>query len=423
MDDFYDFIFEAPQSSAPAEAPLEPRFQTPAEPIVAKSEQKKKRGSRTALKMVALALVCSLLGGAVGASAVALGNAAVNGVTAALQQTTDVQVSSREGVSLNLVSKEIGEQLTPAEVYAKNVASTVGITTEIQTTNYWGYGYSAQVAGSGFVFSDDGYILTNYHVVEGASSSTVTLYNDEQYPAELVGYDEDNDVAVLKIDAEGLVPVTIGDSDALNVGDSVLAIGNPLGELTFSLTSGVVSALERDVTLSSGTMSLIQTDCAINSGNSGGALFNLYGEVVGITNAKYSSSGYSSEASIDNIAFAIPINRAMRIARSILENGYYSKPYLGVMIQTVAADSETGAPAGVRIASVNSGSPAEQGGLREGDIVTALGDRQLQTNSELVALVADSVPGEVLTLTVWRNGKTLTLDVTVGTQDTGHTAS
>ena len=191
----------------------------------------------------------------------------------------------------NTVPVQIGVNLTAAQVYAANVNSTVGITTSI-STNYWGYRTTAAASGSGFLISEDGYIVTNYHVIEDASSITVALYDGKTFPAELIGYDESNDIAVLKVDTQGLSHVTLGDSDSVNVGDSVVAIGNPLGELTFSLTGGLVSAVNREVTLSSSlTMNLLQTDCAINSGNSGGPLFNMSGEVIGVTNAKYSASG------------------------------------------------------------------------------------------------------------------------------------
>ena len=185
-------------------------------------------------------------------------------------------------------------------------------------------------------------------MINGANSITVTLYDGSKYEAELIGEDASNDIAVLKIEAQNLTPVVLGSSDSLKVGEDVVAIGNPLGELTFSLTKGTVSALNRAITLSSGvTMNLIQTDCAINSGNSGGALFNLYGEVVGITNAKYSSSGYSGQASIDNIGFAIPINSVRDIVTSIIEKGYISKPYIGVSVSNVSAESQSyGLPQG-----------------------------------------------------------------------------
>ena len=233
---------------------------------------------------------------------------------------TAVQVAApRETTELNLVTVDSGKLMTASQVYKANVNSTVGITTEI-TTNWWGYQSTSAAAGSGFILTEDGYILTNEHVIEEANSITVAMYDGTKYPATLIGYDVSNDIAVLKIDAKGLTPVTLGNSDALEVGDEVIAIGNPLGELTFSLTKGIVSALNRAVTLSSNvTMNLIQTDAAINSGNSGGALFNMYGEVVGITNAKYSSS--SSGASVDNIGFAIPISSVKTIITEIISGG------------------------------------------------------------------------------------------------------
>ena len=202
----------------------------------------------------------------------------------------------------------------------------------------------------------------------------------------------------------------------MNVGDSVLAIGNPLGELTFSLTAGTVSALDRQVTMSNGiTMTLIQTDCAINSGNSGGALFNLYGEVVGITNAKYSSS--SSGASIDNIGFAIPMNEVRSIIESIVEKGYISKPFIGVSITDVSAESQGfGLPQGAAVQSVSEGSPAEKAGLRRSDIITQINGKVITGSSDLVRIIGDCQVGDVLTLTVYRQGENLTITLTVGEQ-------
>ena len=240
----------------------------------------------------------------------------------------------RENSVIKVVDVPAGELMTPAEVYAANVNSTVGITTSV-TTNFWGY--QSTSAASGFIISDDGYILTNFHVIEESDSISVSMYNGDSYDATLTGYDEGNDIAVLKIEAEGVAPVILGDSDNLNVGDSVVAIGNPLGELTFSLTSGAVSAKDREVAFSNNrSMNLLQTDCAINSG---GALFNLYGEVIGVANAKYSASSGSS-ASIDNIGFAISINSIMNIVESVIEKGYISKPYIGISVLDVSFEAQ-----------------------------------------------------------------------------------
>ena len=378
--------------------------------------QPPKKKKHTGLRLCALALVFALLGSALGAGGVIWYESRQPGSTASGKNETAMLQGIRENSVLDTVSVDTGKLMTAAEVYAANVNSTVGITTSI-TTNYWGFQTTSAASGSGFIFSDDGYILTNYHVVEGANSITVSTYDGTKYDAQLIGYDESNDVAVLKIDAAGLTPVVIGDSDKLNVGDSVVAIGNPLGELTFSLTAGLVSAKDREVTLSSAvTMDLIQTDCAINSGNSGGALFNLYGEVIGITNAKYSSSS-SSSASIDNIGFAIPINHVLPIVKSIIENGYISKPYIGVSVSDVNKQSQLyGIPAGAAVQSVAEGSPAAEAGLQAGDVITRVNDTEITGSSDLVSLVGSAAVGDGLTLTVYRQGTTVELSLTVGEQ-------
>ena len=355
-------------------------------------------------KLVALAVSCSLLGGIVGAGAMSLfGDSTVSNITE----------GQRPSSVLNVNYTDTSKELTLAELYAKNVNSTVGITTAI-TTNYWGFQTTQPASGSGFIFSDDGYILTNYHVISGASSVTVTMYDGSTYDAVIVGYDASNDIAVLKIEATGLTPVVLGDSDTINVGDTVVAIGNPLGELTFSLTSGVVSALDREVTFSDGTrMDLIQTDCAINSGNSGGALFNLYGEVIGITNAKFSSSG--SGASIDNIGFAIPLNTIRDIVASIIEKGIVAKPYMGISVATVSEEVKGyGLPAGASVQAIEPDSPAEKAGLLRNDIITEANGETITTSSELVDMVGSCSPGDTLTLTVFRNGAYTTVEVIIG---------
>ena len=335
---------------------------------------------------------------------------------------TDIPVTeapaSAEATPEAVLPAQVRTAMSAADVYEANVNSTVGITTSI-TTNYWGYQSSGAASGSGFIYSEDGYILTNYHVVEDSSSITVTTYDGTAYKAEVVGYDSDNDVAVLRVDAEGLKPVTLGSSDELRVGDEVLAIGNPLGELTFSLTKGWVSALNREVTLSSGTtMDLIQTDTAINSGNSGGALFNMYGEVVGITNAKYSSSGYSSSASVDNIGFAIPIDSVKRIVTEIIEYGHAVKPYMGVSIYTVTSEMQDyGLPQGAVVNEVSAGSPAAEAGLKKNDIITSVNGETVTTSSELKRIISRSTPGDRLVIGVYRQDEgNLELTVVVGEQ-------
>ena len=363
-------------------------------------------GKKKTTVLVAVGLVLALLMGLLGS---AIGNSLFG------KGSTTIYEGQRESSVIDVAEVDTGKLMTPAEVYAANVNSTVGITTSV-TTNFWGFQTTSAASGSGFILTADGYVLTNYHVIESSNSISVTLYDGKSYDATLIGYDESSDIAVLKIAAEGLTPVVLGDSDNLNVGDSVVAIGNPLGELTFSLTSGAVSALNREITLSNSvTMNLIQTECAINSGNSGGALFNLYGEVIGITNAKYSGSG--TGASIDNIGFAIPINHVRGIVESIIENGYVAKPYIGVSVTDVSEETMGyGLPAGAAVKAVSEDSPAEKAGLQVNDIITAVNGKEISGRSELSEAVSAASVGDTLTLTVYRQGKTISVDVTVGEQ-------
>ena len=396
-----------PQPSASQQAP---------QPEPAPQKKSGKAG-----KVVALLLACALVGGGSGWGAAALASknsgSAAAAPAAASSDASVMLEGQRQTAALQVASVDTSKLLTASEVYAQNVNSTVGITTSI-TTNYFGYQTTAAAAGSGFILTQDGYILTNYHVVESSSSIKVTTYDGTSYDAQLIGYDESNDVAVLKVDATDLTPVVLGDSDSVSVGDSVVAIGNPLGELTFSLTAGAISALDRPVTLSSGTtMNLMQTDCAINSGNSGGALFNMYGEVIGITNAKYSSSSSSSEASIDNIGFAIPINQVRSIVESIIQNGYIVKPYIGVSVSDVSSESQSyGLPQGAAVRSVVESSPAAEAGLQENDIITAANGDAITGSNDLVKLVKAASAGDTLELTVYRQGQTITVTLTVGEQ-------
>jgi len=368
-------------------------------------------------KIIAIALVCSILGGILGAGCTLLVQKLVpeQEAPAFYEDAVNILQGIRKEAKIQVVEVPADMPMTPAEVYAANVQSTVGLTTSI-TTNFWGYQTTSAASGSGFILSSDGYILTNYHVVEDSSAITVALYDGTTYEATLIGYDSSNDIAVLKVEAENLSPVVIGDSDNMNVGDSVLAIGNPLGELTFSLTAGTVSALDRQVTMSTGsTMELIQTDCAINSGNSGGALFNLYGEVIGITNAKYSSS--SSGASIDNIGFAIPVNNVMDIITSIIEKGYISKPYIGVSVMDVSLETQRyGPPQGAAVHTVAADSPAQLAGLQVSDIITHVDGAAITGSSDLIAKIRQAQIGSEMILTVYRQGQTLEITVTVGEQ-------
>ncbi|MBO5610362.1 MAG: trypsin-like peptidase domain-containing protein [Eubacterium sp.] len=385
---------------------------------------KPKKAKDAGNKIIATALCCSLLGGMVGAGGYATfskmfsggGDAvgAINSAVSTLQ--AKCENSKKVGSTSDLAGSN--DEKNASQIYDDNVNSTVGITTEIPM-EYMGYQTTSASAGSGFIYSEDGYIVTNYHVVKGADKIKVTTYDKNEYDAGLIGYDDTNDIAVLKIDAKGLKPVTIGDSDKLSVGDSVVAIGNPLGELTFSLTSGNVSALDRQVKIQNNSMKLIQTDCAINSGNSGGALFNSSGEVIGITNAK--SSGGFTQASVDNIGFAIPINSVNGIIDSIIEKGYIMKPYIGITGSDLASDyqmgglfgnNQTSDTAGVVINNVEEGSPAATSGLKPGDIITKVNDEEISGMVELRSLIQNTAEGDSIKFSLSRDGENVDVDVT-----------
>lgn len=414
-----EVIPEQPVMEPQEEPVLQYGWETPQDEFVVTEPPKKKKSGcfkkiGAVVLAVAVAFSCSIFGGIVGA----LGMRALlrDEEMTGKDNTTNVLEGNRENTVIDVQKVDTGKKMTPAEVYAVSVESTVGITTSV-TTNYWGYTTTSAASGSGFIYSTDGYIITNYHVIQDSDSISVSFYDGSSMDAQLVGYDESNDIAVLKVDTKDLKPVILGDSDNLNVGDTVMAIGNPLGELTFSLTAGTVSALDREVTFSRGiTMNLIQTDCAINSGNSGGALFNLYGEVVGITNAKYSGNS-NSGASIDNIGFAIPMNQVREMIDSIIMTGRVVKPYIGVTIADVSQESlGYGLPAGASVQRVEENSPAQKGGLNVNDIVTHINGEEITGASDLKKMVSSSKPGDEMKLTVWRKGETITVTLIVDEQ-------
>ncbi len=383
-----------------------------------KSLKAKKGGM--GLKIAALALSCAILGGAAGA-----------GVTAAVKShgsgTATVNVSDRTASQVVLKSVDGKTELTDAENYAANVNSVVSINCSA-TTNYFGQTVESASSGSGFVLTQDGFIVTNHHVIDGATSVKVTLYDGESYDATVIGSDSDYDIAVLKIDATGLTPVTLGDSSLLNVGDHVLALGNPLGELTFSASEGIASSVNRTINVSGIPFNMIQVTCAVNPGNSGGPLFNAYGEVVGIVSAKYSStaSASSSGESVEGLGFAIPINDVLAMIEDIMTNGYVTdKAYMGIVPNTLTAQMAMqyryDISEGVFISYVEENSPASEAGLQMGDVITAIDGKSIASYEELVAAKKGYTAGDTSTLTVYRSGKTMEVQLTWGAQpeDTG----
>ena len=368
----------------------------------------KKKGSKVLLRVLACVGVAALgfgsgLGGAVVASRAGLTGNQV--VVQQVERSTDATAAgSTDGTSMSV--QQIASVVSP---------SVVAITTEqMSSSQTWFGGYYVQSgAGSGVIISQDGYILTCAHVVSGATSVKVQLDgSDESYDATIVGQDSTSDIAVLKIDATGLTPAVIGDSDALAVGEVAVAVGNPLGTLSNTVTDGVVSALNRQVTVQDNDMTLIQTDASISPGNSGGGLFNANGELIGIVNAK------SSYSEAEGIGFAIPINTAMEIGQQLIESGSVARPALGVKIVDVT-DAQTAqqlgvSTMGVYVVEVTKGSGAEAGGVLAGDRVLAVDDTAVSDTSALKNYLKDKSIGDTVALQVERDGKVLTLNVALG---------
>ena len=403
------------------------------------SPQPPKKKGKGAVKAIALVLVCALVGGGAGVGGAAVYGSLTQGSSQSQQAQagsssgTTITQSDRENTPVTVVNQGASDTpMTAAELYAANLGACVGITVSTTTTNFYGQTSTSAASGSGFVLTADGYIATNYHVIEDAVKDEsvtieVSFANGDHYPAQLVGGEKSNDIAVLKIDATGLQTVVLGDSDKLVVGQSVFAIGNPLGELTFTLTDGMVSALDRLITTSSYdeetrttqsvTMNMLQTNCAVNPGNSGGPLFNEYGEVVGIVSAKYSTS--SSGTSVEGLGFAIPINDVVSMFTDIIQHGYVTgKPYMGVVVTSVPESVQRyGISAGAYVESVAEGSAAEKAGLQVGDVIVGIDGTAIDSNSALTAALNSYNAGDTATLKVERDRETVELRITFDEQN------
>lgn len=330
---------------------------------------------------------------------------------------TQIAASGNSGISVSGTGTADG--LSPSQVYAQNVNSVVAVSNYQVISDRWtGGNGTEQLAGtgSGFIISDDGYVMTNCHVVDGASRLTITTFAGDEYEATLVGSDEINDVALLKVDATGLDAVEIGSSDDLLVGDMVVAIGNPLGELTSTATFGYISGKDRSVSTDGTIINMLQTDAAINSGNSGGPLFNMKGQVVGITTAKYSGST-NSGAYIEGIGFAIPIDDVLGMIDDFKEYGYLrNQAYLGVTVRDMSAYASSAEmfslPMGSYVQSVVEGGCAEKAGVQPQDIIIGLGDYEIDGNTSLTTTLRRFSAGETTTITVYRAGAELELEIT-----------
>ena len=390
----------------------------PVQPQDAQPPKKKKKfnGKRVARSAVALVLAAAMgfAGGFVGAKFGGSGKVVIQQVapssTADSASGSDSSITAASSSGSSLTTEQVADLVSP---------SVVVITTEQVVYSQWSWYGQNQVesgAGSGVIISSDGYILTCAHVVDGASNITVTI-NDKDYTATLVGEDTTSDIAVIKIDADGLTPATVGDSDSLKVGQNVMAVGNPLGELGGTVTGGMISALNRSVTIqgssSVNTMSLIQMDASVSPGNSGGGLFNMNGELVGIVNAKSSSSD------AEGLGFAIPINDAIKVAQELLENGYVTgRPYLGITYLAVT-DAQTASQLGVNaygvyVVEVVKGGPAEKAGLQAGDRIVSVDGTEIASKDDLGTLMQKHAAGDTLSITIARDGQMQTVNVTLG---------
>ena len=370
-----------------------------AEPPHKKPREKRDPKYVTTKSFVIALIVCIIVSAAVGAGAYALAISHFGGTSIDKSVTT---------TNYNL-AKATGSELSIQEIIAKNENSVVAIETESVSTDSWLGQYVTQGAGSGVIYSEDGYILTNNHVISGASSIKVTLHDGTECDASLVAADSQTDVAVIKINKKGLTPVTFSDMSALGVGDLAVAIGNPLGTLSGTATEGIISALEREITIDGKSMSLIQTSASINPGNSGGGLFDQYGNLIGIVVAK------SSGSDVEGLGFAIPADNVAKVAKSLIENGYVAdRPAAGITIVDLT-DSNKAMQYGVSLTGVYiqdvTGSNAKKAGLHKGDLVYYIDDVKVTDSAVLLKEIQKHNIGDTVTFTVVRDGDILKYDV------------
>lgn len=411
-NNLYHFSYRDPNAESHTESAAGSTVEPAAEPVMTDTPVQPKKHHGGVGRVVALILSCAVISAACGFGGAIL---AQNGSRTG---KTTVQQSNRTAATVNVKKVDGQTLMSPSEVYASTVNSVVSINCSAVSTNIFGQQTESASSGSGFIYTADGYIVTNQHVVANASSINVTLYNGDTYPATLVGSDSDYDVAVLKIDAKDLPAVTLGSSTDVNVGDTVLAIGNPLGELTFSMSQGIVSCVNRAINVEGTPFNMIQVDASINPGNSGGPLMNLYGEVVGIVSAKYSSY---ANTTVEGLGFAIPINDVQSIIKDIIENGSVgNKAYMaitaGTMTQQMAAQYKINATEGVFVYSVEDGGAGDKAGLKLGDVITKLNDTQITSMEDLSAAKKGFKAGDTVTLTVLRDGKEITTQLTFDAQ-------
>ena len=400
-----------PVQSAPAVRPTPVQNTAPQQNTASVSSNSNKKGKGGFLKMLCCGLVLTIVCSAASAGVSYL--VVDNMLRSAGGSSASISSPSGTGHYIPSVSVT-GDPLNAAEVYDLACAQVVGINIPITTTNIFGQTTSSAISGSGFVITEDGYIVTNYHVIEYSVKrgyeTNVMFYDGSTYDAKIIGYDEENDLAVIKIDAEDLNYVSVGKSSEMVVGETVYTVGNPLGELAYTMTSGIVSALDRLISTDENTsINMFQIDAAVNSGNSGGPVYNSRGQVIGVVSAKYSSTG------VEGLGFAIPIDEAMEIVEQLIEHGYVTgRAAFGVSVQNINPSTAAvhGYPEGVYVTGVNSGSCAEKSGIKVGDIITAIGDSETANIEELTKVLRNEYSaGDKAVVTVFRAGKYLKLDI------------
>ncbi len=401
--DTYENEYTSPKSPY-ADSPYECAFAPEEQPVqMPKASKPRKRRWIAVLVLVACCLGTALGVSHIWQSRMDAMETAMNEKFAALQQ---LYAESQKG-SVIIPLPETGP-MTPGQVYAKNVDAVVAVISRYESNG----GY-VEGTGSGFVISADGYVVTNYHVIEKASAVEVVTHGGETLQAKVIGSESTNDVALLKVEGENMSCVTLGSSDALAVGDQVAAIGNPLGELISTMTVGYISAKDRIVDTDGTVINMLQTDAAINSGNSGGPLFNMNGEVVGIITAKYSGNS-NSGASIEGIGFAIPMDDVEGIISDLRQYGYVTGAYLGVYVKDVDSSAQSyGLPAGAYVEETVSGYAAQKAGIRAGDIIVNIGGYDVDSVTTLTRVLRRFKAGQTVSVTVYRGGRQEYLSATL----------
>ncbi len=408
---------ESPYADSPYVAYERPQY-TYEEPKPKKEKKPRKPG--LGKKILAAVLVVAVLGGVIGAAAYGWNAQQLekNRLNSQIDALTDRIAQLENGKTFapgsNGSSKPAdGSLMTPAQLYETCVDSVVAISSVIQTQSFYGTSEGAS-SGSGFILTEDGYVVTNAHVIDSATRVSVILHDGTEYEAKIVGSDTTNDLAVLKVEAEGLTAAAIGSSATTNIGDMVAAIGNPLGELASTQTIGYVSGINREVTTDNTIISMIQTDAAINPGNSGGPLFNMYGQVIGITTAKYSGTT-GSGASIEGIGFAIPIDDVYGMITDLIDYGYVTGAYLGVTVRNMDAESASyyNLPMGAYVETVVKDGSADRAGIQPKDIIVKLGTYKVSSITDLTRSLRNFKAGDTTDITVIRGGQEKVLSITL----------